>query len=112
MIVMVMVYFWLESQLSFSHYGLIFNTLVHVFMYFYYFQASQGKSVFYKPWITRMQIVQFITSFLLSGIYLWLRWQHACSSHGDVAFWFSCVCNASFLFLFIQFYQKAYRNKM
>ena len=44
--------------------GLLFNTAVHVVMYYYYFRRVLGWPVVWKRHVTKFQVVQFGTSFV------------------------------------------------
>jgi fatty acid elongase 3 len=47
-IVILLTWSWMDGKLSFGVFGLLLNTLVHVFMYWYYFAASLGWNVWFK----------------------------------------------------------------
>lgn len=53
-----MAWFWLEYAQSLQFIGLLFNTSVHVVMYYYYFRRVLGWPVWWKRYVTTFQIVQ------------------------------------------------------
>lgn len=63
---------WNHDVLSMHWYAIVVNCCVHVFMYYYYYRASFMK---YRPWwrpfITRGQIIQFV--FGLITTLTWIR---------------------------------------
>eukprot|EP00041_Stephanoeca_diplocostata_P023042 m.559601 g.559601 ORF g.559601 m.559601 type:complete len:302 (+) comp22206_c0_seq5:69-974(+) len=109
-IVLAMTWSWIHYRMIFGSGGMIANTLVHVFMYYYYFCASLGyKDIWFKKYITSMQLVQFATSFVLSAIY----YQYSvdgqpCLGSDSGAFEFSVLANVSFFCLFAIFYRSNY----
>ncbi|KAI8808399.1 GNS1/SUR4 family-domain-containing protein [Cladochytrium replicatum] len=105
-IVILLVWVWLEYGIAFASLGMAFNTLIHVFMYYYYYLSSLGQTVWFKKYITSGQIVQFSTSFLLSIPYLYYQKRKGCS--GWDAFVFAMGVNGTFLLLFIRFYVQTY----
>ncbi|RIB18401.1 ELO family [Gigaspora rosea] len=109
-IVILMVWSWLQDANMYASMGMIANTFIHIFMYYYYFVAVLGRSVWFKKYVTTGQIIQFSISFILSVPYLYYHFTKECQ-YGFSAFLFSICCNGSFLVLFIRFYQKAYKKK-
>ncbi|RKO92310.1 ELO family, partial [Blyttiomyces helicus] len=105
-IVILMVWSWLQYGITYSSLGTIANTLIHVFMYYYYFVSSLGGNVWFKRYLTFGQIIQFAVSFILCGPYLHYHFKRGCS--GWDAFLFSMAVNGSFLFLFVRFYRSSY----
>mmetsp|Transcript_23390 Transcript_23390/g.44006 ORF Transcript_23390/g.44006 Transcript_23390/m.44006 type:complete len:253 (+) Transcript_23390:27-785(+) len=66
--VVPMAWLWCENQQTLQWGGLLFNTLVHVVMYHYYAMKILKLPTPWKRYITKLQIVQFGTSFCLLGV--------------------------------------------
>mmetsp|Transcript_34285 Transcript_34285/g.87237 ORF Transcript_34285/g.87237 Transcript_34285/m.87237 type:complete len:262 (+) Transcript_34285:109-894(+) len=64
-LVPVIIWNWLEYRQTLQHPGLLFNAFVHVVMYAYYGLKLLGIPTPWKSWVTRLQIVQFVTSLAL-----------------------------------------------
>lgn len=101
--VVPMAWLWCQQRQSLQWGGLLFNTLVHVVMYQYYAWRVLGWPTPWKRWITKLQITQFATSFILLGITLciWLRREHGSSCAGMTALLYNCIFNATLLLQFI-----------
>ncbi|TDZ20244.1 putative elongation of fatty acids protein 1 [Colletotrichum orbiculare MAFF 240422] len=95
------------------------NLTVHVVMYWYYFQAARGVKVWWKQWITRLQIAQFVLDLgfvyfacydYWAGTYAtWLPHMGQCAGE-LVAAISGGVILSSYLVLFVMFYITTYKK--
>ena len=96
------------------------NLFVHVVMYWYYFLAARGIRVWWKEWVTRFQIIQFLVdlSFIYFAVYIKVMYDYnpkytanlTCSGT-RLATLSGCSIISSYLVLFIAFYIEVYRKK-
>lgn len=96
------------------------NLLVHVLMYYYYWATAGGRKIWWKRYLTTMQITQFIidlfivyfatTNHFFTKWGINLPWVRDCTG-AESAATFGCAILTSYLFLFISFYRKTYKGK-
>jgi len=112
-------YTQLCGETSISWVPITLNLGVHCVMYWYYFLASTGIRVWWKEWVTRFQIVQFILDigFIYFASYQKLvhtfipSLPHCGDCVGStLATINGCIIISSYLFLFIAFYIEVYRK--
>lgn len=96
---------------------MLFNTLVHVFMYYYYFACTipaLRKSLWWKKYLTLLQILQFVTSLVFAGLlvkaHVALRQRGLEGCAGWNAFLVSTLFNVTLLALFVEFYLRSYKT--
>ncbi|EKD13357.1 uncharacterized protein L3040_002782 [Drepanopeziza brunnea f. sp. 'multigermtubi'] len=95
------------------------NLLVHVVMYWYYFQSARGIRIWWKEWITRLQITQFVIAlgFVYFASYTYFTSTYfpsmpnagKCAGEEFAAFSGIAVIS-SYLVLFISFYLATYKK--
>lgn len=88
-------------------------------MYYYYFQAARGIKVWWKQYITQLQILQFIID--LAFIYF-ASWNYFASAYAPsfphvgtcagepLAAFCGCAILSSYLVLFLAFYTRTYKK--
>jgi hypothetical protein len=95
-----MAWAWIEYKVSLQFIALLFNTGVHVVMYYYYFCRSLGWRVWWKRYVTMFQIVQFCTSFLFYMVTIGLTLSgYECA--GSTMLLANLVFNATLLYQFL-----------
>lgn len=107
-----LVYITLSTKFTIQWTDIVANAGVHVVMYYYYYLAERGIFVWWKKYITKIQIVQFI--FDIVTHFMWYYYAkiavYGCSGV-EWVFHFANFVIFSFLVLFIKFYYDAYKKK-
>ncbi|KAG8708407.1 hypothetical protein FRC08_018916 [Ceratobasidium sp. 394] len=108
----------LNGHTSVSWVPIVLNLTVHVFMYYYYWATAGGRKIWWKKYLTTMQITQFIIDlvavyFASYSYFSATYWPHlptfgTCSGTEGAAL-FGCGLLTSYLFLFIDFYMRTYK---
>ncbi|KAI8817655.1 fatty acid elongase [Fimicolochytrium jonesii] len=120
---MALCFFELEGKTSVSWVPVVLNLFVHVIMYYYYARtAVSSKPVWWKKYLTTLQIVQFVIDLaaIYLATYIYLSSTHlahilpnfnlgTCSGT-PLAAGIGCAILSSYLLLFVQFFIKTYNR--
>ncbi|KAF2865778.1 GNS1/SUR4 family-domain-containing protein [Massariosphaeria phaeospora] len=112
-------YTQLVGHTSVSWVVITLNLMVHVVMYWYYFQSARGIRIWWKKYITIMQITQFVLdlgfvyfaswTYFTSTYWPWLPNAGKCAGEEFAAIAGICIIS-SYLVLFIGFYFATYKK--
>jgi len=98
---------------------IVLNLTVHVLMYYYYLQSARGIKIWWKQYITTLQIIQFFLDlgfvnyatyqYFVSTYWPWMPHRGHCAGKEFAAYWGVGILT-SYLFLFISFYFATYKT--
>ncbi|GAA5919071.1 hypothetical protein JCM1841_003733 [Sporobolomyces salmonicolor] len=115
-------YTQLNGRTSVSWVPIVANLTVHVLMYYYYFMTAAGYKIWWKKYLTTLQITQFVVDLFIVyfASYAYFAATYflgqlpspgSCAGTEGAAI-FGCALLTSYLFLFIAFYKKTYNAQV
>mmetsp|Transcript_23992 Transcript_23992/g.31367 ORF Transcript_23992/g.31367 Transcript_23992/m.31367 type:complete len:260 (+) Transcript_23992:96-875(+) len=109
--VLIMTWSWMEYSTTLQFLGMMFNTSVHVVMYYYYYVRLVRGPPKWKSFVTIFQIVQFMTSvglFCVTGYKIMLEGQQC---QGVSSLLWTMVFNVTLLYEFVMVYISNNKKK-
>ncbi|KAG8219816.1 GNS1/SUR4 membrane protein [Butyriboletus roseoflavus] len=109
----------LNGKTSVSWVVISLNLLVHVVMYYYYYATAGGARIWWKKYLTTMQITQFVIDLFIVYFGTYQHFAHsrfpnlphvANCAGTETAALFGCGLLSSYLVLFINFYIQTYQK--
>jgi len=130
-VIVILSWSWLQGEWPLCWWGIAFNTLIHVIMYYYYAASIWGYKPWWKRYLTSMQLTQFYSVFINIWLFLYVSMQYSSfwkfSDLFDISKGWNTVngycagdlrsaiisqlVNITFIALFRDFYRKNYKEK-
>eukprot|EP00742_Colponemidia_sp_Colp-10_P005613 GILJ01006000.1.p1 GENE.GILJ01006000.1~~GILJ01006000.1.p1 ORF type:complete len:271 (+),score=26.96 GILJ01006000.1:43-813(+) len=100
-VVLFMAWNWMQYTQTLQFIGVLFNTSVHVVMYYYFFLQTIKRPPRWRRYVTVFQVVQFVVSVLcfIPTVHK-LYCGQTCA--GTTALYFNALFNVSLLFMFVR----------
>lgn len=105
-VVLIMCWLWLEYRVSLRFVALLFNVFVHIVMYYYFYLKCIKKDPWWKKYVTTLQIVQFMFSFISCAITIYFSAFQGDNCNGMVWLYAQIVFNATLLSGFVGVLKK------
>jgi len=100
---------WVRGNLPYCTIGVYINSFIHVIMYYYFFETARGRrDIWWKKHITHMQIAQFGLGVTLPFIVAYVHYTTEGGCRSYPVFVAGTFFNATLLYLFVDFFRKAY----
>lgn len=116
----VLCYTQLNGKTSISWIVITLNLFVHVIMYYYYWATAAGYKIWWKRYVTVLQITQFVIDLGMVYFGTYSHFAYKFASHvlpykgdcagSEYAALQGCAILSSYLVLFISFYRKTYKK--
>jgi len=108
---LILTHVQLEGRAAVQWVPIVINLFVHVLMYFYYMLATFGVNVWWKKYLTSLQIIQFVIDLIFcfyATIYGFvLKSKNGCAGDEWLAF-VGISLLSSYLLMFIDFFANTY----
>ena len=102
--------YWMNLRVAYdgdAYLAIVLNGGIHVIMYLYYFVSHHTKNIWWKKYLTTLQLIQF-GCMNLHGLVLFLG---SCQEFPPRAVMFYIAYTQTLFWLFVHFYVQAYRAK-
>jgi len=107
-VVVLVCWLALRDNVLFGWITCLNNASVHVLMYYYYASRAIGVQVWWRKYLTSLQMIQFVIDVSTSSLFGWYLW-NGVHCEGSVRSWVVAnIVGISFFFLFRNFYNRTY----